>query len=145
MFKRANVRRVVERWRDEGLTLLAPVEEREVIERLSGAGRLISRDVVELYCTTGGMTGDGMSPALLNLWPLYRVVSESARHGGPILLFADFLIDSHFYGLRYENEYESSVHVEYFDGELHPKVAGSLDEFFYLYLNDPGKIGLITD
>lgn len=113
----------------------------EVSETLSRLGHLISRDVVELYCATGGMS-DGLDSQCWTLWPLDSLASENAMIDSPVLLFADFLIHSHLYGLKYENENESSVHVEYGDGKGPQKVADSLDEFFGLYLSDPDKLGL---
>lgn len=131
------MRRAVERWRRDGVKLLPPEDDVAVIGRLRDLGRLISRDVVELYCATGGMEWD-MDTNLLSLWPLDRVTSENAARDYPFLLFADFLLNSHLYGLKYENADESSVYAV---GAGEPeRVAGSLDEFFKHLLNDPGKL-----
>jgi exonuclease III len=145
MFRKTNIQKVIKKWRGEGLELLAPAKDSEVRQKLSGTGHRIARDVVELYCATGGMTSDEMASTLLNLWSLERIVSENFKHHRSVLLFGDFLVESYCFGLKYENENESSVYVEYFDGEQPTKVAGSLDEFFYLYLNDPLRIELMTD
>jgi len=137
MVELTNMKRAAERWRREGVRLLPPADDVAVVERLKGLGRLISGDVVELYRATGGMDSD-MDSNCWSLWPLDRVTSENNAGGHPFLLFSDFLINSHLYGLRYESADESSVYVI---GEDRPeKVAGSLDEFFHFSLNDPGKV-----
>jgi hypothetical protein len=83
-----------------------------------------------------------MDGLCFSLWPLERVAAESQKYQGAGVLFADFLIDSHVYLFRHEGAGVSSVHVEYGDGEGPQRVAGSIREFFELYLSNPGKIGL---
>src|SRR5687768_11019616 len=107
---------VLKRWRREGVGLLPPGEEAAVITALSKTGRKISRDVVELYCVTGGME-DGDTDRLWALWSLERIVSENATYERPYILFADYLINSHLYCFKYVGEATSSVHVDFFDGE----------------------------
>ena len=58
------------------------------------------------------------------------------------VLFADFLIDSHLYLFRYEGADDATVHVEYFDGRGPQLVAGSVHEFFQLFLSAPEQGGL---
>jgi hypothetical protein len=136
----ANIETVIDKWRREGTKFLPPMTETEVVSRLGRLGRHISRDVIQLYCATGGMADGEMDSASMWLWPLARVVAENADAGGRLLYFADFLIDSHQYFLKYERADVSSVYVE--DATGPRKVADSLDEFFRLYLSDPDKIGL---
>jgi hypothetical protein len=136
-----NLLRLIGQWQRDGVELLPPCAETSVIQRLSSLNRLLSRDVVELYCTTGGMVDGGMDEACWSLWPLARVVAENTKRSPDLLLFADFLLDSHAYGLRWENNEISSVHVDYGVGEPQ-RVADSLDQFFQLYLTDPHRIGL---
>ncbi len=91
------------------------------------------------------MVGDEMDEKGLSLWSLERTVKENANHLSPYLLFADFLIDSHFYGLKYESPQESSVYAYYFADMEPQRVANSLDEFFYFHINDPSKLGLMGE
>ena len=130
---------VLKRWREEGIRLLPPMEETDVIAAMAKTGRKVSRDVVSLYCATGGME-DGEMDELFSLWPLERVVSESSCYGRPHIPFADFLINSHFYCFRYESAERSSVCVDYLNGEEPERVAGSVSEFLELYLREPGKL-----
>jgi len=44
-----------------------------------------------------------------SLWPIERLISENARYDRPHILFADFLIDSHFYCFSYVSEEQSAV------------------------------------
>jgi hypothetical protein len=124
----------IEKWRREGINLLPPNEKSAVISMLSGIGRKYSRDVVALYCAVGGMVDGESDSHVWSLWSLDRVISETSRYDRPDILFADFLIDSHLYCFKYENDERSSVCVDYFNGEEPEQVASSVNEFFELYL-----------
>jgi hypothetical protein len=137
-----NLDELMMRWRREGVRLLPPPDEREVFETLRRTGRPFARDVVGLYRTTGGMEDGGMDDECLTLWTLGRVLDENLKRSRPELLFMDFLIDSHAYGLRREDDETSSVHVEYFDGGPLRRVADSLDEFFRLRLTNSLRLFL---
>jgi hypothetical protein len=52
-------------------------------------------------------------------------------------LFADLDIEAYVYCFRYENDERSSVCIEYGNGEEPKLVAGSVDEFFEIYLRSP--------
>jgi hypothetical protein len=141
MAELTNMLKVVEQLRREGVELLPACEETEVIQKLGSLGHLLSRDVVDLYCTTGGMADGGMDDKCWSLWTLDRVVEVNSLRPLATVTFADFLINSHFYHLKWESVETSAVYLDYTVGEPE-RVAGSLDEFFYLYLTDLGKIGL---
>ena len=140
MLELANLMEVIQNWRSGGVSLLPPCEEREVFKRLSRTGRPFARDVVRLYCETDGMADDVMDDKLISLWLLERLVVENSKHTRPHLRFADFLIDSHCYGLKSEAAENSSVYVDRFDDEAPIRVANSLADFIYLYLIDHSKI-----
>ena len=130
--------KVLKKWRREGVQLLSPRDEPAVIASLSKTGHKFSRDVVDLYCVTGGMEdADG---ALWALWPLERIISENAAYERPYILFADYLINSHLYCFKYVTEETSAVHVDFFDGNEPKRVAGTVAEFFELYLSDAEKL-----
>jgi hypothetical protein len=131
---------VLKRWRSEGVSLLPPADEASVIAAFDKTGRRYSRDVVALYCATGGMAGGESDARAWSLWRLEQVVSENSSYERPHLLFADFLIHSQLYCFRYESEERSSVCVDYFSGEEPEVLAGSVAEFFDLYLKNPGAL-----
>ncbi len=81
-----------------------------------------------------------MDSNLWSLWPLQRVVLENAEYDRPHILFADFLINSHCYCFKYENDEKSSVCVEYFNGEEPTRVADSVNDFFETYLRNAEKL-----
>ena len=138
----SSIERVMAKWRADNVCLLPPCDEGEVIEVLSSFGQLLSRDVIDLYCATGGMPDGEMDSLCFSLWPLDRVAAENAGRRLEGILFADFLINSHVYLFRYQDAEASSVHVEYGTGEGPQQVAGGLGEFFELYLNRPAEVGL---
>jgi hypothetical protein len=140
VFKMTAVEKAIEKWELKGVTLHSPIEESVVRAQLSALGRAYSRDVVALYSAPGGME-DGYSDShMWSLWPLQRVVSETARYNRPYILFADFLIDSHFYCFKYETEERSSVGVDYLNGEEPEIVAASVEEFFEILNGDAARL-----
>lgn len=131
---------VLRKWQRQNIILLPPVKEADVIARLRETGRNYSRDVIALYCATGGMKDGETDSHAWSLWSLNRVISESLGYDRPYILFADFLIDSHLYCFRYESDDRSSVCVDYFNGEEPALVADSVSEFFELYLRSPREL-----
>ena len=89
--------KVLRTWRNEGIGLLPPLKEADIIARLNKTGRKYSRDVTTLYSATGGMKDGESDSHLWTLWSLDRVIQETLSYNRPHILFADFLIDSYFY------------------------------------------------
>ncbi len=135
-----NIDGLIGKWRRAGVRLLPPHGAGEVVEALRRTERPFARDLVALYCATGGMEDGEMDDECLTLWTLERVVGENLKHARPHLFFMDFLIDSHFYGLRYEDAETSSVYVDDFGDEPPRRLAESLEDFFRIYLNHPEKL-----
>ena len=138
----SNIGELIQRWERGGITLLPPHGEQKVVDELRRLGRPFSRDVVSLYCATGGMKDGAMDDEGLTLWPLDYLVAENLSRARPQILFMDFLIDSYFYGFQYEDAETSSVYADYYDGEPARRVAESLREFIEIYLNDTSKLFL---
>ncbi|MBA2503685.1 MAG: hypothetical protein H0V27_12485 [Pyrinomonadaceae bacterium] len=134
---------VLEKWKRCGIRLFPPEEEATVIATLSKVGRLISCDVVNLYCATGGME-DGEMDSLWSLWSFDRVLSMNSDYERSYILFADYSIDAYFYCFKYESIETSSVHVDYFNGKEPQRVANSVNEFFSLYLTAPERLEMMT-
>lgn len=131
---------VLWKWRTEGINLLPPLPEADVIATLNKIGRRYSSDVVALYCATGGMKDGETDSHVWALWPLDRVVAENYSYSRPYILFADFLIDSHLYCFKCEGDERSSVCIDYFNGEEPERVADNIDEFFNVYLRNPRRL-----
>jgi hypothetical protein len=132
-----NVQRVLHQWESQGLPLIPPADRETVIRYLEATGKRFARDVVDLYCTTGGLD-DWMDDLMFTLWPLRRIRSTNAVMSGDDLYFADMLISSFEYFLRAEDGERSAV----YGGYETRKLADSIEEFFGLYLNDPAQIDL---
>lgn len=134
--------RVARKWEKEGL-FVAPSHSEEQIRRvLAELVKTVSADVIEVYRTLDGMADGKMDENLLCFWNLEQLVVEnSAKRHEELTFFGDFLIYSHLYGFRYENEYASSVYSD-FESENYAKVADSIEEFLNIYLTEPAKIGL---
>ena len=103
----------IRNWQREGINLRVPMGESVVRAVLDKIDRAYSRDVVNLYCATGGMEKGESDSHMWTLWPMDWVVAENSRYERPHILFADFLIDSHFYCFRYESQETSAVCIDY--------------------------------
>ena len=130
----------IEKWKREKVVVLQPIERSIVAANFRKIGRKCSNDVLALYTTTGGMEDGESDSHLWSLWSLDKVISETSRYSRPYILFADFLISTHLYCFKYENEEESSVRIDYVNGEEPELVAGSVEEFFQLFNTEAGKL-----
>ena len=130
----------IEKWKWEKVVVLPPIERSIVAANFRKIGRQCSNDVLALYTTTGGMEDGESDSHLWSLWSLDKVISETSRYSRPYILFADFLIITHLYCFKYENEEESSVRIDYVNGEEPELVAGSVEEFFQLFNTEAGKL-----
>ena len=134
---------VTHSWQQEGIPLLAPIDPAAVRTELSKNGQRYSDDVVDLYSITGGMANDEMDSHCFSMWPFDKVISKNKERS--YLAFADFLIDSHWYGFVYESKARSKVCVDYFKhGTELEIIADSVEEFFRKYLVDPRSLCLLT-
>lgn len=64
-----------------------------------------------------------------SLWMLDRIISENKNYLPSLLIFADWLIDSHSYCLKCDGKETSSVYVDFLNGAESHEVARGLEEF----------------
>src|SRR4029078_12032930 len=140
---RSVIEDVTHTWQQDGVPLLAPTDSAAVRTELSKTGQQISDDSVDLYCTTGGMAKNEMDSHCFSMWPFDQVVALNKKRS--YLAFADFLIDSHFYGFVYESKARSKVCMDYgkYGTELEI-ITDSVEEFFQKYLVDPRALCLLS-
>jgi hypothetical protein len=123
------------------LGLYPPATQEQLHTCLEKIGQRASADVVQVYTSTGGF--GGMDGHGFTLWPMERILQENAGSDNLRWAFADGLIESFRFRLQYENELVSSVWIDH-GRDLTFAVAGSLEEFFHLYVNDPVRVGLLS-
>jgi len=133
--------KIIEKWKDENLGINSPYSEKQIQNSFDKIGKLVSKDVLQVYMTFGGLADCEMDSNLFSFWTLEQAVNENLKFKTNFTLFGDFLIFSHFYGYKYENENISSVYANY-EIEEYTKVSESVEEFFGLYLTNPIEIGL---
>jgi hypothetical protein len=132
------LQKVNDLWKKEGLSLAKPFLPAQLTGTFGKLGVRLSKDVIEVYSTLGGMTDGEMDSECLSFWAIERILKENAPKS-EFIYFADFLIDSHHYAFKIEDRVNSSIHVHYSEKDR-PKVADSFDEFFRLYLTDKSKL-----
>lgn len=135
--------KAIKRWHEENIKLSPPNSEQQIIDCFLEIKSLISKDVLELYSNFGGMFDEGMDESLLSIWTLEQIKKENSTVS-ELTFFADFLIDTHRYAFKYENENTSSVYCDYETSEF-LKIADSVEQFFDLYLANPNEIGLFRE
>ena len=131
-----SIESALRKWQHDGLHLVSPLGEAAVHSALTSSGRKYSRDIVALYCATGGMSDGEMDSHCWSLWTLDRLISENRQYERPYLLFADFLIGSHLYCFKYKTAETSAVCVDYFNGQDPRLLSHSVSEFFDLFMRD---------
>lgn len=114
---RENLKKVGELWRKEGLNLANPLSEKEVINTFANLGVLLSKDGIEVYSNLGGMVDWGTDSVCFSFWTIEKLIEENEVNS-ELVFFADFLIHSHLYGFKFENESISSIHIYYGENEI---------------------------
>jgi hypothetical protein len=140
MSKLVTIEKVVDAWRTERIKLLPPADEATILAAMKLIERPVSRDVVDLYTQVGGFEDSAADSHTWSLWSLARICREHSKYRRPYILFADYMINSHLYCLRYENTEVSSVYVDHFDGSEPVLVASTVEDFFHLYFSDRKKL-----
>jgi hypothetical protein len=137
--------RAFERWRTRGVRLLEPASEAQLTAAFAAVDYPLSEDVRKLYSLTAGFEDDYYDDAFLSLWSLSRIVEEKKERKPPFLWFADWMIDSHLYCLRYMNPEVSAVYIDHCDGENPPsQIAESVADFLEKYLRNPDDVEAFT-
>ena len=103
------LQKISEKWKKENLELVPCYSEEQIQNSFDKIGRLVSKDILQVYTTFGGMSEGEMDSNLLSFWNLDQFVGENKSLKSDLALFGDFLIYSHLYGYKYENENISSV------------------------------------
>jgi hypothetical protein len=138
------LQKIFEKWKGENLQIVSPYSEEQIQSSFDKIGKLVSKDIIQVYMTFGGMSETEMDSNLMSFWNLDQIIIENKSKKSNLTLFGDFLIYSHLYGFRYENENISSVYSDFEMGE-YVKICESVEEFFNLYLTNPMEIGLYKE
>ncbi len=132
--------KVAEQWKKEGLEISPPSSEQQIVDCFQKIKKPISKDVLEFYIFTGGISEGRMDSELYSFWTLKEIIEENLRLKSEMALFADFLIFSHCYGFKYENPMISSVYIDWLGQFPSTKVADSVEEFFDICLRNPNDL-----
>ena len=138
------LQKIVEKWKNDNLEISLPYTKNQVLKSFAKIGKQVSNDILEVYTTFGGLADDGIDSNLMSFWTLDQLESENLSRKSEFTFFGDFLIFSHSYGYKYENENVSSVYSDYETAEF-KKISDSVEEFFHLYITDPTEIGLYKE
>lgn len=137
MILKDSLKKVSEIWHRECLKLVDPKPEKEIVEKLANFKMPMSQDVIEVYSKLGGMADGECDETLLSFWDVDKILRENESSSN-LIAFADFLIYSHLYYFKFENEFVSSIHIWWGEKDIE-KIADSFEEFFENYLINPEK------
>jgi hypothetical protein len=132
-----NIKKVEQIWKKQGLNIAEPFSENALIKSFANLKVLLSKDVIEVYSNLGGMADDDLDSICFTFWTVEKILKEN-KPNKELTFFADFLIYSHLYGFKFENENTSSIHIYWGENQIE-KIADSFDEFFDNYLTKPEK------
>ena len=122
------------------MPLLPPATDSEVDETFSKLGVPVSKDVRRLYATVGGF-GNDESDNLWSLWSLERVASVNRDRDTRIVWFADWLISSHMYGIRYCNDDASEIVLDHNSVDIPvEQIACDMADFLRKYADNPESV-----
>ena len=142
-----SIAELIKHWQSTGVLLNpgASLEQISATEKVSGLR--IPDGLRMLYQQANGMAEGESDSQLFYFWPVERLGPERKEWGVPndlpILLFGDFLMASHAYGVLCDGADLGSVHI--FHGPTTEKVADSLDSFFTAVVKDPDSVHLLGD
>ena len=135
--------KVIKNWQKENLKLSPPNSAQQIVDCFLSIKRSFSKDMLEFYSNCGGMTDGDMDESLLSVWTLEKIAEENSAVS-ELTFFADFLIESHRYAFKYEDESTSSVYSDWETPEF-IRIADSVEQFIDLYLTKPNDIGLFKE
>jgi len=135
----------IARWTARNVPML-PGPEDEIRAAFAEMGQPLSNDVLKLYLTIGGFV-DFECDGHWSLWSLNRMremqpYRSDWHRQNSVLWFADFLIESHYYGILYVDTEHSAVCFDSGDGpnSAHEIYAESVGEFLEKYVQDPESV-----
>jgi hypothetical protein len=131
------VKKVEQIWKNEGLKIAEPLSENNVVESFANLSILLSQEIIDVYSNLGGMIDEDMDSVCFSFWTVERILTEN-KPNSELTFFADFLINSHWFGFKFENESVSSIHIYWQENQIE-KIADSFDEFLATYTTNPGK------
>ncbi|AMV37806.1 hypothetical protein VT85_10240 [Planctomyces sp. SH-PL62] len=126
-------------WRRRGVDLAPPVSAAAISRVFADLGRSISADVLALYAAVGGFAECRHDHSVWSLWTPDRIREQGGATAGPFVLFADWMLESHYYGLHYESPEVSSVYI-LLGPEFPPyRCADDLAGFLEMLLREPDE------
>lgn len=82
--------KVVNKWKAENLEIASPYSKRHIQSAFAKIGKSISKDIIEIYTTFGGLADEMMDSNLLSFWTLDQLVYENSSRKSDFVLFGDF-------------------------------------------------------
>lgn len=130
----------IEHWRGQSIQLLPPASNDQIESTFANLGMVVSEDVRKLYASIGGFD-NYESDNLWSLWSLERITSENVHRDDETLWFADWLISSHMYGIKYTDSKSSAIFLDHNSPKHQPQqIACSMSEFLAKYLKNPDDV-----
>jgi hypothetical protein len=133
-----HLQKVVDNWKKEGLKLEKPLLATELNAAFADSNITTAKEITELYSNFNGFADEELDSECITFWTIKKILSEYQKES-QYVVFADFLIDSHWYAFKANDENTASVYLYYGDEDT-TKISNSLAEFFELYLTEPAKL-----
>lgn len=86
-------------WKQQGLNLIELRSKDKLIKILSKFNILASEEFMEVYSIINGFDENDMDSEGLSFWPIEKILRGN-KPNDEYIYFADFLINSHWYGYK---------------------------------------------
>jgi hypothetical protein len=133
-----NLQISINNWKKEGLKLEKPLLITELKAAFANSGIATANEIIEVYSGFNGFADEELDSECLTFWTIKKMLSEYQKDS-QYVVFADFLLDSHWYAFKANDESTASVYLYYGDEDA-TKVSKSFAEFFELYVTEPSKL-----
>jgi uncharacterized protein with NRDE domain len=133
-----HLQKVVDNWKKEGLKLEKPLMTAELNAAFANSNIATAKEIIEVYSGFNGFADEELDSECITFWTIQKMLEEYQKES-QYVVFADFLIDSHWYAFKVNDENTASVYLYYGDEDT-TKISNSFAEFFELYLTEPSKL-----
>lgn len=133
-----HLQKAINKWQNEDLKLEKPLSRAEVNAAFAKIDILPAKEIIELYSVFNGFNEGDLDAECMTFWTIKKMMAEYQKES-QYVVFADFLLDSHWYAFKSNDENTASVYLYYGDEET-TKISNTFAEFFEFYLTDISRL-----
>jgi hypothetical protein len=133
-----HLQKVINNWRKEDLKLEESISRAELNAAFTKIGILPAKEIFDIYSVFNGFAEEELDSECMTFWTIKKMMAEYQKES-QYVVFVDYLLYSHRYAFKSNDENTASVYLYYGDEDT-TKVSNSFAEFFESYLMDISKL-----